>query len=108
MYGVKCEQEYLVHRLMMIKVRYTVNFHNKAKNLGRYYQNVLNSTFSILQKGPHFVSNFLLSAIYMYRENRSWYCSLLEGAIKYLNTRGGGKSEREREREREREYLGIK
>ena len=47
---------------MMIKLRYTITFHNKAKNLGRYYQNVLNSTFSIWQKGAHFVSNFLLFA----------------------------------------------
>ena len=48
---------------MMIKLRYTITFHNKAKNLERYYQNVLNSTFSIWQKGAHFVSNFLLFAI---------------------------------------------
>ena len=49
---------------MMIKLRYTITFHNMAKNLERYYQNVLNSTFSIWQKGAHFVSNFLLFAIY--------------------------------------------
>ena len=49
---------------MMIKLIYAITFHNKAKNLGRYYQNVPNSTLSIWQKGTHFVSNFLLFANY--------------------------------------------
>ena len=48
---------------MMIKLRHTITFYSKAKNSERYYQNVLHSTFSIWQKGAHFMSNFLLFAL---------------------------------------------
>ena len=48
------ELDYLVNRLMIIKLRNIITLHNEAKNFVKNYRDVLDATFNFWPKGAHF------------------------------------------------------